>query len=203
MRRVPHDSEAGNPDDGGGGAGGDGRGLRHRARVHARAGGLQGGRLGRRRRLLPAGAAGRSRSAGLQDCPRARDAGGRADVREPRAGVRGRQPARRGAAGLPQVAGVRTLEPAGGAARRRARADAPGSAGGHGAAAGDREAARAGAPPDSRADPEPGQPRSPQHPLHQRGHSRRPQFHRQCDRHQRYLRPRLPGSIHHAATSRA
>ena len=61
------------------------------------------------------------------------------------------------------------------------------------AAAADRAAARPGPQGLAGADPQPDVARPAQPALHQHQPARPAQLHRQCHRHQRHLRPRLPG----------
>ena len=152
-------------------------------------------RLGSRGRFLPAGARRRSRSPRLQDRARARDAGRGGDVRRARPAVRRGRPARRGAARVPQGAGVRAVEPAVGRARRRrssARCAIASRRRSRGPTSnGCAQQARA---PHGRADPQPVQSRAADRQLRQHQHPRHPDVHRQLQRHQRHVRSRLPGS---------
>ena len=67
------------------------------------------------------------------------------------------------------------------------------------AAAADRAAARAGPQGLAGADPQPDVARPAQPAFHQHQPARPAQLHRQCHRHQRHLRPRLPGPHRHGA----
>ena len=142
---------------------------------------------------LPPGAAGIARHARVQDRPRAGDAVGGAGPRPAGADARGPGTAGRGAARVPQGQRVRPVEPLDRRARRRARSAAARAARGVAAAAADRAAARTGPQGLAGADPQPDVARPAQLAFHQHQPARPAQLHQQCHRHQRHLRPRLPG----------
>ena len=145
------------------------------------------------------GGAGGARPAGDQDCARAGDAIGGVGARPAGPRLRGPGPDGRGAARVPPGQRVRSVEPVDRRARRRTRPRAARAARGDAAAPGDRADARAGAAQLPGADPQPVVARSAQPALRQHQPARSAQLHRQRHRHQRHLRPRLPGPQRHRA----
>ena len=155
------------------------------------------GRLGCGRRVLPARGPAGARAHRLQDCARARDDQRVARAPEPGAADRGARRARGGASRIPPRERVRSAEPP---ARRQ----------GDGDGAADPRAGRGAAPQQHRAAPRAGaagraaaahqDQRGPAgDPLQQHEPARHPELHREGDRHQRHLRPRLPGPRVHGA----
>ncbi len=153
--------------------------------------------MGRGGGILPAGAAAGPRPARNQDRARAGDAVGGHGPRPEGPYLRGAGPARRSAARIPPGQRVRSVEPVDCRASRRTRPRAARAARGDAAASGDRADARAGAAQHPGADAQPVVARSAQPALRQHQPARPAQLHRQRDRHQRHLRPRLPGPQRH------